>query len=186
MATVSVASSTFICLRSTFGGLTASAGLQASICQRTACWRASRSTRCMWVTVRAESLPVPSLRPLASDFVSANLPAAAQCSCGKARHSARATGAILAPACAEPAIEEGGDSQPGRLDGGARLQLRKQPGTLDLRLALAAGETMPAALARAGPRIAYVDDDGPMSERSDSMNASLSKRMTRGQSSRPG
>src|SRR5262245_939641 len=53
-----------------------------------------------------------------------------------------------------------GDSR--RVDSGAALRLRDQFGAPGLRLPLGPGEAMPTALARAGLRIAQVDDDGPM------------------------
>src|SRR5262245_10899314 len=58
-----------------------------------------------------------------------------------------------------------GDRDPVRVDGDSALRLRDQLGALDLRLALGAGERMPAALALAGLRVVRVDHDGPMSGR---------------------
>src|SRR5262245_65926078 len=65
----------------------------------------------------------------------------------------------------DPAVEEGGDRQPGWLDGSAALQFCEQPSNLYLRLALRASEAMPAALALPSLRITHVDDDGPMAGR---------------------
>src|SRR5262245_7008702 len=72
------------------------------------------------------------------------------------------SGRDLALHVLDPAFEEGGDRQPGWLDGSAALQFCEQPSNLYLRLALRASESMPAPLAFPSLRITHVDDDGPM------------------------
>src|SRR5262249_37798191 len=72
------------------------------------------------------------------------------------------SGRDLALHVLDPAFEEGGDRQPGWLDGSAALQFCEQPSNLYLRLALRASEAMPAPLAFPSLRITHVDDDGPM------------------------
>src|SRR5262249_8903790 len=72
------------------------------------------------------------------------------------------SGRDLALHVLDPAFEEGGDRQPGWLDGSAALQFCEQPSNLYLRLALRASESMPAPLAFPRLRITHVDDDGPM------------------------
>ena len=62
-------SSACISTRRAFGGSTASAGLRAIICQRTAWRRARCSTWWTLSTLAAERPPAPSQRPLSSKWV---------------------------------------------------------------------------------------------------------------------
>src|SRR5437868_3556759 len=62
-------------------------------------------------------------------------------------------------------VEEFGNRDSGWIDHSAALHFRYQASALDLRLALVAGEGMPAALALAGSRIAHVNNDGPVAGR---------------------
>src|SRR5262249_25178693 len=68
------------------------------------------------------------------------------------------------PISPEP-IEELPDRDPARFDRTTVLHFGDQPRAFDLRLPLRSLEAVPAALALTGPRVAHVDDNGPMTGR---------------------